>query len=283
MDPCALSESWNLCIPIDFSSMPAKNPTAEPPPLPYSFNDLNPSSRIETPAPQPEVDTFLVTGRGTDSALRAALPAFNARQFLSRCSSAEILAEPRQTPASPAPTTPPFRSPSSSPARNTPDSGRGVTKIRVVELETTPSSSRSKGSVDTEGDIKMLNAAFSSPDFRRMQFMGDIRAMVTQSVHDNFEFERGRFADEVKNQLLATLGDEIEWLVGQMVDCAVVAALEDPLEGELDAVRAVRERLRRMSDEARVRVFCTAEMLEMLRRLVGFVDLELRTEGWTLL
>ncbi|KAF6802810.1 hypothetical protein CSOJ01_11332 [Colletotrichum sojae] len=191
-------------------------------------------------------------------------------------------------PATPAPASRPSSSSSASPTGyRTPESERTATRLHVVEVETSspsssPRSRRSVRSVDTEGDARMINAAFSGAELARLQMREDIQAAVRQGAHDNFEFERGRLAAEVTAQVLATIGEGAERAVRERIDHALRSAVGAPVEGETDAIIAVRERLARMSDEARVKVFCTEEMLVLLRRVVALVDLELRTQSWTM-
>ncbi|CCF47858.1 hypothetical protein CH063_16073 [Colletotrichum higginsianum] len=153
-------------------------------------------------------------------------------------------------------------------------------------METSPatsgSGSGSKPSLDTEGDVRMRNGVWGSPEAARLRQREEVRAMVTQSVHDNFEFERARFADEIRTQLLATVAEDVRWLVRENFEAALAGALGRPAEGEAVAVQLVRERLGRLSNGALARVFCTPEMLEVLRRMVCAVDLEMRTEAWSL-
>ncbi|KAK1564198.1 uncharacterized protein LY79DRAFT_476749, partial [Colletotrichum navitas] len=148
-----------------------------------------------------------------------------------------------------------------------------------------PSSGASKRSVDVEGDVRMRNGAWTSPEAVRMRLREEVRWLVAQGVHDNFEFERGRFAEEVRGQVLAAVGEEVERLVREGLGAALAGALgrgEEEGEEETAAVQMARERLVRMSDEGRARVFCTREMLEVLRRVADLVEVEMRTEGWSL-
>ncbi|WYZ45650.1 hypothetical protein EsH8_VIII_000966 [Colletotrichum jinshuiense] len=274
------------------SIMPnAKSCRTERPPAPA--NDPIPAGN----EPSASADPFRLDM--SQGMLRKALPPFNARRALRPRPSAEILADldcidkgPEHVasrPATPAllrrPHTP-INRPPSSPGENddfkTPPSNRTVTRLRVVELETSPASSGSKRSVDTEGDARMQNGTWTSPEAARFHQREEIRAMVMQSVHDNFEFERSRFADEIRGQLLATIGEDVKWLVHQRFDATLAAVVGESEESEVAMVQLVRDRLRRMSDEARVRVFCTEEMLEVLKRLVSIVDLEIRTEAWNM-
>ncbi|KZL86041.1 hypothetical protein CI238_08047 [Colletotrichum incanum] len=230
---------------------------------------------------------------------RRALPPFALiRTPLRPRTSAEILAElseigqtPENIPMRPTTPTPYRRSQTpvvkSSPKSvlsvfKTPESNRTATRLRLVKMETSPASSDSKRSVDTEGDMRMRNGAWTSPEVARFHLREEVQAMVMQSVHNNFEFERGRFADEIREQLLTTIGEDVECLVHENFEAALVRALARPEDGETAAVQLVRERLGRMRDEGRVRVFCTPEMLNMLKRLVNLVDLEMRMEAWSL-
>lgn len=270
--------------------MSAKRPTMG---TPWSYPDLIPSSRPEDPFTSPTTTT--TTSR------HPVLPAFDLRSFLARRTSSEILADldPASRlgarPSTPSPTRPrepPIpRSHPSTPDFLTPESTADHTfRIRLVELEASPSSSRSRRSVDTEGDVKMLNGTFTTPERRQMRETQErdevLRRIVTRSVHDNFEFERPRLVDEVARRVLVSLGDQVEWSVRERVDRVLCAAAGEPPAAaagdELEQVVAVREQLKRMSDEARVRVFCTEEMVGVLRRLVEVVDLEMRMEEpWT--
>ncbi|KAK1957470.1 hypothetical protein LY78DRAFT_539008, partial [Colletotrichum sublineola] len=145
-----------------------------------------------------------------------------------------------------------------------------------------PSSGTSKRSVDGEGDVRMRDGMWTSPEAARLRLREEVRVLVAQGVHDNFEFERGRFAEEIRGQVLAAVGEEVERLVREGLGAALARALGRGEEEETAAVQMVRERLARMSDEGRMRVFCTGEMLEVLRRVVGLVEAEMRTEGWSL-
>ncbi|KAK1980421.1 hypothetical protein LZ30DRAFT_546128, partial [Colletotrichum cereale] len=144
------------------------------------------------------------------------------------------------------------------------------------------SSGGSKRSIDAEGDVRMRDGAWASPEAARLRLREEVRGLVAQMVHDNFEFERGRLAEEVRGQVLAGVGEEVERLVREGFGAALAGALGRGEDGEEAAVQMVRERLGRMSDGARVQVFCTREMLEVLRRVVELVEVEIRTEGWSL-
>ncbi|KAK1990456.1 hypothetical protein LX36DRAFT_546072, partial [Colletotrichum falcatum] len=147
------------------------------------------------------------------------------------------------------------------------------------------SSEASKRSVDGEGDVRMRNGTWASPEAARVRLREEMRVLVAQGVHDNFEFERGRLAEEVRGQVLGAVGEEVERLVREGFGAALAGALgrgEEQGEEETAAVQMVRERLARMSDEGRARVFCTGEMVQVLRRVIVLVEAEMRTEGWSL-
>ncbi|GKT66450.1 hypothetical protein ColTof4_03942 [Colletotrichum tofieldiae] len=275
----------------------AKKPSMERRPAPVP--DLVGNVKEEIPADI--FDKNLFCPDMSQGMPRRALPAFTlTRTPLRPRTSAEILAElsridqtPEYIPTRPTTPTPNCRSQTppvvkSSPESvgplefRTPESNRTVRRLRVIEMETSPASSGSKRSIDTEGDVCMRNGAWTSPEVARFHQREEIRAMVMQSVHDNFEFERGRFADEIREQLLATVGEDVKCLVHEDFEAALARALGRPEEGETVGVQLVRERLERMSDEARMRVFCTPEMLDMLKKLAKLVDLEMRTEAWSL-
>ncbi|OBR05730.1 hypothetical protein CH63R_09850 [Colletotrichum higginsianum IMI 349063] len=281
----------------------AKKATTERPPAPVT--DRRPKREI----PADIIDTNPFSLDMSQGITRGAMPPFTlGRSPLAPRHPARIAAEPSRDrvnqkpdhvplrPATPTPyrrprtpephpESPPsaFRTPESSSSSS---SRRTVTRLRVVEMETSPatsgSGSGSKPSLDTEGDVRMRNGVWGSPEAARLRQREEVRAMVTQSVHDNFEFERARFADEIRTQLLATVAEDVRWLVRENFEAALAGALGRPAEGEAVAVQLVRERLGRLSNGALARVFCTPEMLEVLRRMVCAVDLEMRTEAWSL-
>ncbi|GKT45903.1 uncharacterized protein ColSpa_06084 [Colletotrichum spaethianum] len=274
----------------------AKKPSMEHPPAPIA--DLVDTFKQEIPVDITDTNPFsLDMSQGMP---RKALPPFTlSRTPVRPRTSAEMFAELLQVDQTPEhipsrPVTPtPYRRPqtpviksspkSGSPPFRTPESNRTITRLRVVEMETSPtSSSGSQRSFDTEGDVRMRNGTWTSPEAARFHQREEIRAMVVQSVHDNFEFERDRFGDGIQGQVLATIAEDVKWLVHDNFEAALARAMGRPEENETVAVQLVRERLGRLSDEARVRVFCTPEMLEMLKRLVSLVDLEIRTEAWSL-
>ncbi|WDK23604.1 hypothetical protein CGRA01v4_14896 [Colletotrichum graminicola] len=288
-----------------------KKPSTKRPPAPGA--DLG----REIPADVIDVDPFFLD-MGQGMPRRALAPFALGRTTLRPRASTEILAELSRTAWSPEhapsrsatptsggrPVTPvggieePSPQPSPS-AFRTPRSTRTVAHLRVVETETSPASSwpsssscspsppssaASKRSVDAEGDVRMRNGTLTSPEAARMRLREEVRGLVAQGVHDNFEFERGRFAEEVRGQVLAAVGEEVERLVRERFGAALAGALGLREEGEEETavVQMVRERLVRMSDEGRARVFCTREMLEVLRRMADLVEVEMRTEGWSL-
>ncbi|KAF5489481.1 hypothetical protein CGCS363_v012658 [Colletotrichum siamense] len=223
------------------------------------------------------------------------LPPFNFLNLpLLPCrTSFEIIAEPDSQPSPPR--TPPSQRTSQTPPRSTPDyktpnpsspktpSPSARRDAHSNASRRTPSSTASKRSLDTEGDVKMRNGAYTSPDRRYLQSLqaaNTLQSQIQAAVHDNFDFERARFVEDVRGAVLDSLADE----VAERVDVAIVAAAGEPEGSELDAVVAVRERLRRMSVEGLVRVFCTQEMLGVLRKVVGVVEGELGVgvAGWTL-
>ncbi|KAF4884061.1 hypothetical protein CGCF415_v015683 [Colletotrichum fructicola] len=223
------------------------------------------------------------------------LPPFNFLNLplLPRRTSFEIIAEPdsqpsppktppsQRTPQTPPRSTPDFKTPEASSPKTPSPSARRT--LASTPSKRTPSSTASKRFFDTEGDLKMRNGAYTSPDRRYLQTLqaaNTLQSQIQAAVHDNFEFERSRFVKDVRIAVLDSLADE----VAGRVDAAVVAAVGEPEGSELDAVVAVRERLRRMGEEGLVRVLCTQEMLSMLRKVVGIVEGELGVgvAGWTL-
>ncbi|KAH0431469.1 hypothetical protein CcaCcLH18_07085 [Colletotrichum camelliae] len=213
--------------------------------------------------------------------------------LLPRRTSSDIIAEANSQPSPPK--TPPSQRTSETPPRSTPDyktpepsspkTPSPSTRRNPISnaSKRTPSSTASKRSLDTEGDVKMRNGTYTSSDRRDLQTLqaaNTLQVQIQAAVHDNFEFERERFIEDVRAAVLDSLADEV---AGQ-VDAAVVAAVREPEGSELDAVVAVRERLRRMGEEGLVRLFCTQEMLGVLRKVVGIVEGELGVgvAGWTL-
>ncbi|KAF5512513.1 hypothetical protein CGCA056_v012612 [Colletotrichum aenigma] len=205
----------------------------------------------------------------------------------------KIIAEPDSQPS--LPRTPPSQQTSQTPPRSTPyykTSNPSSPKTPSPSArrdphsnasKRTPSSTASKRSLDTEGDVKMRNGAYTSPDRRYLQSLqaaNTLQSQIQAAVHDNFEFERARFVEDVRGAVLDSLADE----VAERVDVAIVAAAGEPEGSEFDAVVAVRERLRKMGEEGLVRVFCTQEMLGVLRKVIGVVEGELGVgvAGWTL-
>lgn len=88
----------------------------------------------------------------------------------------------------------------------------------------------------------MRNGAYTSPDRRYLQSLqaaNTLQSQIQAAVHDNFEFERARFVEDVRGAVLDSLADE----VAERVDVAIVAAAGEPEGSEFDAVVAVRERL----------------------------------------
>ncbi|KAF9871941.1 hypothetical protein CkaCkLH20_10573 [Colletotrichum karsti] len=168
-----------------------------------------------------------------------ALSTFNIRNFLTRRTSSEILADLSQTRTSPPPSSPTPHSPPSTPAFRTPESTPSTRRPET----TTPSSTASKRSLDTDGDVKMRNGVFTTPERLHIQQRHEIRA----AVRDAFEYERARLAEEVKRRVL----DEVEGFVRERVAGVLCAAVGEPAGSEVEEVVAVRERLGRMSDGAR--------------------------------
>ncbi|KAK2757753.1 hypothetical protein CKAH01_17000 [Colletotrichum kahawae] len=204
--------------------------------------------------------------------------------LLPRRTSSDIIAKANSQPSPPK--TPPSQRTSQTPPRSTPDyktPDPSSPKTPSPSTRRGPPSTASKRSQDTEGDIKMRNGTYTSPDRRYLQTLqaaNTLQVQIQAAVHDNFEFERERFIEDVRREVLDSLADE----VAGRVDAAVVAAAGEPEGSELDAVVAVRERLRRMGEEGLARVFCTQEMLAVLRKVVGIVEGELGVgvAGWTL-
>ncbi|OLN86572.1 hypothetical protein CCHL11_08533 [Colletotrichum chlorophyti] len=271
----------------------AKNAKAERPPAPNK-DDIHTSTIDTNPFPLDMTQGMLT---------RKALPPFNLHRTVRRRSSAEILADLDRIhhgadPASSYLTTPipirrphtPMKSSRSSPPPEdvesdvfkTPEGARAVTELAVFAIDTSPPSSGSKRSVDTDGDVCILNAVGTSLEAAHYRLREEIRATVVQTVHDNFEFERHRLAEEIKRDVLATIEDDIKWLVNDNFDRALALAVGEPEESEVAAVQFVREKLRHMSDGAMVRVFCTQEMLEVLRKLVNTVDMDMKMAAWSL-
>ncbi|OHE99347.1 hypothetical protein CORC01_05388 [Colletotrichum orchidophilum] len=181
----------------------------------------------------------------------------------------------------------------------TPESHRTVTRVRQFAMKTSPatasSSGSSKRSIETDGDVRMKNGTLTSPELRHLQQQQQqqqraLRALVMEAVHDNFEFERARFAGAIQREVMAAITEEVEVLVRENFEAALARALELPFEEgggvqaeEAAVVRVVRERLRGMSEEGLVRIFCNDEMLEVLRRVVRIVELEVSLQTWDLL
>ncbi|KAF4917956.1 hypothetical protein CGCVW01_v009316 [Colletotrichum viniferum] len=177
------------------------------------------------------------------------LPPFNFLNIplLPRRTSFEIITEPdsqasppktpssQRTPQTPPRSTPDFKTPEpSSPKTPSPSARRTPAS---TPSKHTPSSTASKRSFDTEGDVKMRNGAYTSPDRRYLQSLqaaNILQSQIQAAVHDNFEFERARFAEDVRAAVLDSLADE----VAERVDVAIVAAAGEPEGSELDAVVA---------------------------------------------
>ncbi|KAJ0362899.1 hypothetical protein COL26b_013149 [Colletotrichum chrysophilum] len=177
------------------------------------------------------------------------LPPFNFLNLplLPRHTSFEIIAEPESQPSPPK--TPPSQRTPQTPPRSTPDfktpeasspktpSPSARRTLASTPSKRTPSSTASKRSFDTEGDLKMRNGAYTSPDRRYLQTLqaaNTLQSQIQAAVHDNFEFERSRFVKDVRIAVLDSLADE----VAGRVDAAVVAAVGEPEGSELDAVVA---------------------------------------------
>lgn len=114
-----------------------------------------------------------------------------------------------------------------------------------------------------------------------------ILALVTQTVTETFSLERARLVDEIRRQVLTALERQIGPLVRENFEAALAEALEEPFEEaeggrkrEVAVVRVVRERLRGLSCDGLVEVFCNEEVLGVLRRLVGVVEAEVLMQGW---
>ncbi|KAF4813620.1 hypothetical protein CGCSCA5_v008273 [Colletotrichum siamense] len=207
------------------------------------------------------------------------LPPFNFLNLplLPRPTSFEIIAEPDSQPSPPR--TPPSQRTSQTPSRSapdykTPDPSSPKTPSPSTRRnppsnasKRTPSSTASKRSLDTEGDVKMRNGAYTSPDRRYLQSLqaaNTLQSQIQAAVHDNFEFERARFVEDVRGAVLDSLADE----VAERVDVAIVAAAGEPEGSELDAVVAVRERLRRMGEEGLVRVLFIIKLPTSIRTIM---------------
>ncbi|KAK0370722.1 hypothetical protein CLIM01_11929 [Colletotrichum limetticola] len=280
--------------------MPSSNPNPEHPPAPAHL-----------PAVLSETNPFYIDmSQGTH---RKALPPFTStltrgkKPSLRPRSSAEIFAELRaeqnnrpaehvaSRPSTPTPCrrprTPKTPSPrsssssSSSPSQNfkTPESNHNTPRKRII-LPQTPaltSSGSSHRSIDMDGDIHMKN---TTPETHPHAVL---RALVTQTVTETFSLERARLVDEIRRQVLAALERQIGPLVRENFEAALAEALEEPFEGgegerkrEVAVVRVVRERLRGLSCDGLVEVFCNEEVLGVLRRLVGVVEAEVLMQGW---
>ncbi|KAI8210563.1 hypothetical protein K4K52_012095 [Colletotrichum sp. SAR 10_76] len=177
------------------------------------------------------------------------LPPFNFLNLplLPRRTSFEIIADPDSQPSPPK--TPPSQRIPQTPPRSTPDfktpepSSPKTPSLSArrnpasTPSKRTPSSTASKRSFDTEGDVKMRNGAYTSPDRRYLQSLqaaNTLQSQIRAAVHDNFEFERSRFVEDVRVSVLGSLADE----VSERVDAAVFAAAGEPEGSELDAVVA---------------------------------------------
>ncbi|KAK1730010.1 hypothetical protein CaCOL14_013044 [Colletotrichum acutatum] len=191
---------------------------------------------------------------------------------------------PPRIPKTPSPRSP--RSSSSSPSQNfiTPESNHNTPHKRTI-LPPTPavtSSTSSHRSIDVDGDIHMKN---TTPETHPQQHA--LRALVTQVFHDTFSLERTRLIDEIRRQVLTALERQIGPLVRENFEAALAEALEEPFEEgeggrkrEVAIVRVVRERLRGLSCNELVEVFCNEEVLGVLRRLVGVVEAEVLMQSW---
>ncbi|KAI8295487.1 hypothetical protein K4K56_012123 [Colletotrichum sp. SAR 10_98] len=74
----------------------------------------------------------------------------------------------------------------------------------------------------------MRNGAYTSPDRRYLQSLqaaNTLQSQIQAAVHDNFEFERARFAEDVRAAVLDSLADD----VAERVEAAVFAAVEQTL------------------------------------------------------
>lgn len=114
-----------------------------------------------------------------------------------------------------------------------------------------------------------------------------LRALVTQTVRDTFSLERARLADEIRQKVLVSLEAGSGPLVRENFEAALAEALEEPFEEgegqrkrEVAVVRVVRERLRGLSCDGLMEVFCNEEVLGVLRRVVGVVEAEVLMQGW---
>ncbi|KAI3540792.1 hypothetical protein CSPX01_07956 [Colletotrichum filicis] len=280
--------------------MPSSNPSAERPPAPAHL-----------PAVLLETNPFYIDmSQGTH---RKALPPFTStltrgkKSSLRPRSSAEIFAELQaeqnnrpaehvaSRPSTPTPCrrprtpkTPPPRSSSSSsssPSQDfkTPESNHSTPRKRIIlpQPPAVTSSGSSHRSIDMDGDIHMKN---TTPETHPH---AALRALVTQTVTETFSLERARLADEIRRQVLTSLEAGIGPLVRENFEAALAEALEEPFEGgeggrkrEVAVVRVVRERLRGLSCDGLVEVFCNEEVLGVLRRLVGVVEAEVLMQGW---
>ncbi|KXH26151.1 hypothetical protein CSIM01_11421 [Colletotrichum simmondsii] len=276
--------------------MISSNPNSERPPAPAHL-----------PAVLTETNPFYIDmSQGTH---RKALPPFTSiltcRSTRPR-TSAEILAElqaeqnnrpaehvasrpstptPCRRPRTPKTPSPRSSSSSSSPSQDfkTPESSRNTPRTRII-LPPTPavtSSTSSHRSIDMDGDIHMKN---TTPETHPH---AALRALVTQTVNETFSLERARLVDEIRRQVLTALERQIGPLVRENFEAALAEALEEPFEEgeggrkrEGAVVRVVRERLRGLSCDELVEVFCNEEVLGVLKRLVGVVEAEVLMQGW---
>ncbi|KXH43602.1 hypothetical protein CNYM01_02741 [Colletotrichum nymphaeae SA-01] len=276
--------------------MSSSNPNPERPPAPAHL-----------PAALAETNPFYIDmSQGTH---RKALPPFTStltRRNTRPRTSAEILAElqvdrdnrpaehvasrpstptPSRAPRTPKTPSPRSSSSSSSPFQDfkTPESNHIAPRTRTI-LPPTPavtSSASSHRSIDMDGDIRMKN---TTPETHPH---AALRALVTQTVTETFSLERARLVDEIRRQVLASLEAGIGPLVRENFESALAEALEKPFEEaeggrkrEVAVVRVVRERLRGLSCDGLVEVFCNEEVLGLLRRLVGVVEAEVLMQGW---